>query len=106
MGELELSGATLKYIPNENFSAHAEPIHEMLHDDEFKDKVVNLCRLLLDIKSNVKISDRIISMKYNTFIGFINSPLKDFIILALKDGINGQAFIRIIDDNSIEDIKI
>ena len=107
LGKLELRGATLTYKPNERFSPYAKPIHNLLEDPGFKKKVENFCHIFLDVrKSAVKKDKTTIGITKFDYDRLMNSPDRDFVILTLREGYEGDLYLNVRDGKTTQIIKI
>ncbi|MBW8241471.1 hypothetical protein K1F50_01575 [Muricauda oceani] len=102
IGELQLKGAELYFRPYERFKPHAHIIEDFISDEDFKEKVKNICSLVIQFrKSETQGYKRIVSIKEKDYHLLLGSHMLDAIIESLKENYDGELHFKIMETNEL-----
>lgn len=106
IGQLQLKGAELYFQPNERFKPHSHIIDAFIGDEDFKDKVKNICSLVVQVKkAEVQGFNRIISIKEKDYHLLLRSPMYEAIIESLKESFEGEMHFKIEETGELKKIR-
>ncbi|MCR9228862.1 MAG: hypothetical protein NXH90_15695 [Flavobacteriaceae bacterium] len=102
IGELQLKGAKLYFRPYERFKPHAHIIEDFIGDEDFKEKVKNICSLVVQFrKSKTQGYKRIVSIKEKDYHSLLGSHMLDANIESLKENYDDELHFKIMETKEL-----